>query len=47
MVSDIRSIINEALGLSPALHDVNGDGFIGIADVQLVANAVLAGSCLI
>ena len=47
VVGDLQSIINEALGLSPPLHDLNADGSIGIADVQLVANAVITGSCVI
>jgi uncharacterized repeat protein (TIGR01451 family) len=44
-VSDVQLIINEALGVSPAIHDLNHDGVVNVADVQKVINAVLGLGC--
>ena len=46
-VVDLQSMISQALGITPASNDLNGDGSVSIADVQLVANAVITGSCVI
>jgi hypothetical protein len=44
-VADVQTMINELLGLAPALNDLNGDGKITAADLQIVLNAVLYGTC--
>jgi uncharacterized repeat protein (TIGR01451 family) len=44
-VADIQTMINEALGLAEAANDLNRDGFVSIADVQIVLNALLYGTC--
>jgi hypothetical protein len=44
-VSDVQMIINEVLGVSPAVHDLNHDGSVNIADVQIVINSVLGLGC--
>jgi hypothetical protein len=44
-VSDVQLVINEVLGVSPAVHDLNHDGRITVADVQIVINAVLGLGC--
>lgn len=44
-VADVQIIINEALGVAPAVHDVNGDGVVNVADVQIVINAALGLGC--
>jgi hypothetical protein len=44
-VSDVQSLINEASGISPAVHDLNHDGRVTVADVQIVINAVLGLGC--
>jgi hypothetical protein len=43
--SDVQKIINEALGLAPAVNDLNGDGVVNIIDVQIVINAALGLGC--
>jgi hypothetical protein len=40
-VADLQLIINEVLGVSPAIHDLNHDGAVNVADVQKVINAAL------
>ena len=44
-VSDVQLIINEALGVVPAVHDLNGDGSVNVSDVQKVINAALGLGC--
>jgi len=44
-VSDVQLIINEALGIIPAVNDLNHDGVVNIADVQIVINSVLGFGC--
>ena len=44
-VADVQLIINEALGVAPALHDLNHDGAVNVADVQKVINAALGLGC--
>jgi hypothetical protein len=44
-VSDVQLVINEVLGVSPAVHDLNHDGRVTVADVQIVINAVLGLGC--
>jgi hypothetical protein len=44
-VSDVQLIINEALGVIPAVHDLNHDGAVNVADVQKVINAALGLGC--
>ena len=40
-MTDVQSIINEALGAALASTDMNGDGVVNAVDVQFVLNAVL------
>jgi hypothetical protein len=44
-VADVQHEINEALGLAPAVNDLNGDGVVNVADVQIVINAALGLGC--
>ena len=44
-VTDVQNIINEALGMAPAVHDLNGDGVVNVLDVQRVINAALGLGC--
>ena len=44
-VADVQLIINEALGVAPAVDDMNGDGVVNVADVQIVINAALGLGC--
>jgi uncharacterized repeat protein (TIGR01451 family) len=44
-VSDVQLIINEALGVSPAVNDLNGDGVVNVVDVQIEINAALGLGC--
>jgi hypothetical protein len=44
-VTDVQTILNEALGIIPATHDLTRDGIVNIVDVQLVSNAVLGLGC--
>jgi N-acyl-D-amino-acid deacylase len=38
-------VVNESLGLTPAIHDVNQDGAVNVTDVQRMLNAVLNLGC--
>ena len=40
-VTGVQSIINEALGATPANTDMNGDGIVNVVDVQLAIDAAL------
>jgi hypothetical protein len=40
-VADVQLMIDEALGVAPAVNDLNHDGAIDVSDVQRVINAVL------
>jgi hypothetical protein len=40
-------MIDEALGLYPATFDLNKDGSVNIADVEVVAAAAIKDSCVI
>jgi hypothetical protein len=44
-VQDVQREVNEALGVTQAIHDLNRDGTVNDLDVQIVANAVLTGVC--
>jgi uncharacterized repeat protein (TIGR01451 family) len=44
-VSGLQIIINEALGIAPAVNDPNGDGAVNVADVQIAINAALGLGC--
>ena len=44
-VADVQVIINEALGVIPAVHDLNHDGVVNVGDVQKVINAALGLGC--
>jgi hypothetical protein len=44
-VADVQLIINEALGLAPAVNDLNGDGKVNVIDVQIEINAALGLGC--
>jgi hypothetical protein len=44
--ADWQMVINEALGVIPAVHDLNKDGLVNLADAEVVANAVLGSGCL-
>ena len=45
-VVDVQLIINEALGVTPAVNDLNGDGVVNVVDVQIVINAALGLGCV-
>ena len=40
-IVDVQTIINEALGVMPAVNDLNQDGVINVGDIQMVLNAAL------
>jgi len=44
-VTDAQRIVNEALGVVPAIDDLNSDGVVNVADLQIVVNAVLHLGC--
>jgi hypothetical protein len=43
--ADVQQIINEALGLAPAINDLNRDGVVNVVDVQIEINAALGLGC--
>jgi uncharacterized repeat protein (TIGR03803 family) len=44
-VANVQLMIDEALGLSPAANDLNGDGVINIVDVQISISTALGTAC--
>jgi len=44
-VADVQKMVNEALGVSPAVNDLNGDGRIDIVDLQIVTVATMGQGC--
>jgi len=44
-VTDVQLIINEALGIIPAVNDLNHDGVVNVATVQKEINAALGLGC--
>jgi hypothetical protein len=46
-VVDVQTMINEALGVSAPLNDLNSDGVINLADVQIVAGAAMGRGCVL
>jgi hypothetical protein len=44
-VVDVQAIINEALGVTAGLNDLNGDKVVNVVDVQIVTNAALDLGC--
>jgi hypothetical protein len=40
-------MINEVLGLTPPTYDLNGDGSVNIADLQIEINAALSMGCIL
>jgi hypothetical protein len=44
-VTDVQQLIDEAIGISAAVHDLNGDGVVTVTDVQMVLSAVVGGNC--
>ena len=44
-VADVLTIINEALGVTPTVDDLNSDGVVNVSDVQFVVNSALGLAC--
>jgi hypothetical protein len=44
-VLDVQRMVNEALGKISAGNDLNGDGKVNVADIQIVIAAVLGLGC--
>jgi hypothetical protein len=44
-VTDVQQVINQALGASTSLNDLDADQVVDVVDVQLVLNAVLKLGC--
>lgn len=44
-VADVQRVINEALGVSAAVNDVNSDGVVNVVDIQNVMNAAMGLGC--
>jgi hypothetical protein len=45
-VTDVQSILNQALGAAAPNNDLNGDGVVNVVDVQIVINAALGMACI-
>jgi hypothetical protein len=43
--ADIQRIINEALGASSPVDDLNHDGSVNVVDIQIVLNSALGLGC--
>jgi hypothetical protein len=46
-VVDVQAILNEALGASHSIDDLNGDHVVNVVDIEIVINAVLNLSCTV
>jgi hypothetical protein len=46
-VADVQAMINEALGTSQPVNDLNGDQVVNVVDIQIVINAVLTSVCTV
>ena len=45
-VLDVQRMINEALGVvAPPLNDLNSDGVVNVADIEIVINSALGRGC--
>ncbi|HEX3743412.1 MAG TPA: hypothetical protein VHW09_05770 [Bryobacteraceae bacterium] len=44
-ISDVQALMNEALGIAIAVDDLNLDGTVNVADLQLQQNAALGLGC--
>jgi hypothetical protein len=44
-VTDVQLVINQALGVTPAVDDLNGDGVVNVPDVQIEIDAVMSLGC--
>jgi hypothetical protein len=44
-VADIQSLVSQALGLSQAANDLNGDGMVNVVDVQIALNDGIGLGC--
>jgi hypothetical protein len=44
-VADIQLIVNQALGVIPAVNDLNGDGVLNVVDIQIENRAALGFGC--
>jgi uncharacterized repeat protein (TIGR01451 family) len=44
-IVDVQAVINQALGVNPAVNDLNSDGVVNVADVQILINAALSLGC--
>jgi YD repeat-containing protein len=45
VITDVQTLINEALGVQPAAHDLNSDGLVNVVDVETVVQAALGRGC--
>jgi hypothetical protein len=45
-VADVQAMIDEALGILPAINDLNQDGVVNLADIQTVIDAARGWGCL-
>ena len=43
--SDVQAVINQALGASNPLSDLNGDAIVNVVDVQIVIDAAVGLNC--
>jgi hypothetical protein len=44
-VGDVQTIVNEALGLTQALHDLDGNGIVNVVDALMGIDSALGLSC--
>jgi hypothetical protein len=45
-IADVQLAINQALGVAPPVNDLNGDGWVNIADIQAEIIAALGLGCI-
>jgi hypothetical protein len=46
-VADVQLLVNEALGVVQAVHDMNGDGVVNVVDILIEVSAALGKGCVL
>jgi len=44
-IADVQAVVNQALGMAPAVNDLNQSGRVDVVDIQLVIDSMLGLGC--
>ena len=45
-IGDVQAMINQALGIARPANDLNQDGVVSVADIEIVLHAAMGGTCV-